>query len=179
MSTAIRFTYQDYLQLPEDRRYEIVDGDLYMVPAPVPYHQQVSRNLEYALHRYVSEHNLGEVLDAPCDLLLSETDVVQPDIFFIAKGRLAIIKETNIQGAPDLVIEILSPATERRDRGIKQKLYARVGVIEYWIVDPAAKTIEVFSLKSGGYERVGRYQLHEALHSPLFPDLSIPLSQVF
>lgn len=179
MATAIRFTYKDYLQLPEDRRYEIVDGDLYMVPAPVPFHQRVLRNLEYYLHGFVSEGGLGEVFFAPCDLVLSETDVVQPDLFFISKDRLSIIGETNIQGAPDLVIEILSPATEQRDRGVKQKLYARGGVSEYWLVDPAAKTVEVLTLKSGRYERAGVYRSTEVLRSVVLTGLSIPLSQIF
>ncbi len=85
MNTALRFTYQDYLQLPEDRRYEIVDGDLYIVPAPIPYHQKVSRNLEFQLHQHVQAHDLGEVFDAPCEVLLSKTDVVQPDILFISQ----------------------------------------------------------------------------------------------
>lgn len=179
MSTAIKFTYQDYLQLPEDRRYEIVDGDLYMVPAPVPSHQRVSRNLEFHLHRFVTERDLGEVFDAPCDLLLSDTDVVQPDLFYISKERLSIIKEANIQGAPDLVIEILSPATEQRDRGIKQKLYARVGVAEYWIVDPVAKICEVLTLRAGVFELAGRYCGQDFLVSLLLPGLRIPLSQIF
>jgi len=179
MNTALRFTYQDYLQLPEDRRYEIVDGDLYMVPAPIPYHQKVSRNLEFQLHQYVKEHDLGETLQAPCDVLLSETDVVQPDILYIAKERLSIIKETNIQGAPDLVVEILSSASERRDRGAKQKLYARAGVTEYWIVDPTSKTVEVFTLSETGYQRTSLTNHSDTLHSPLFPDLFIPLSDVF
>ena len=179
MSTAVRFTYQDYLQLSEDRRYEIVDGDLYMVPAPVPYHQRVSRNLEFILHSYVTDHELGEVFDAPCDLVLSETDIVQPDIFFIATQRLSIITETNIQGAPDLVIEILSPATAHRDKGVKQKLYASAGVTEYWIVDPTEHTIEVYTLRDTTYERLSLFDQPESLQSPLFPGLTIPLRHVF
>ncbi len=179
MNTALRFTYQDYLQLSEDRRYEIVDGDLYMVPAPIPYHQKVSRNLEFQLHQYVLAHNLGEVFYAPCDVLLSETDVVQPDILFISKNRISIIKEINIQGAPDLVVEILSPASEKRDRGAKQKLYARAGVTESWIVDPTAKTIEVFTLSETGYQRVNLFNHADTLCSTLLPGLSISLSNVF
>ncbi|RMH05293.1 MAG: Uma2 family endonuclease [Nitrospirae bacterium] len=179
MNTTIRFTYQDYLQLPEDRQYEIVDGDLYMVPAPTPYHQQVSRNLEFPLHQYVKAHDLGEVFYAPCDVLLSETDVVQPDLLFIAKARLSIITDTHIQGAPDLVIEILSPASEPRDRGAKQKLYARAGVSEYWIVDPMSKTVEVFRLSETGYHRINHFTHSDTLHSPTFPDLAIPLSDIF
>lgn len=98
---------------------------------------------------------------------------------FISKDRLSIIKETNIQGAPDLVVEILSPASEKRDRGAKQKLYARAGVIEYWIVDPTAKTVEVFSLGKAGYERINLFNHGDTLRSPLIPDLSISLSAVF
>jgi Uma2 family endonuclease len=179
MNTALRFTYQDYLQLSEDRRYEIVDGDLYMVPAPIPYHQKVSRNLEFLLHQHVQVHGLGEVFDAPCDVVLSETDVVQPDLLFIVKDRLSIIKETNIQGAPDLVVEILSPASEKRDRGAKQKVYARAGVTESWIVDPTAKTIEVFTLSEAGYQRINLFKLSDTLSSPLLPGLSISLFKVF
>ena len=179
MNTALRFTYQDYLQLSEDRRYEIVDGDLYMVPAPIPYHQKVSRNIEFQLHQHVLAHDLGEVFYAPCDVLLSETDVVQPDILFISKDRLSIITQTNIQGAPDLVVEILSPASEKRDRGAKQKLYARAGVTEYWIVDPTAKTVEVFSLEKTGYQRISLFNHADILRSPMFLDLSISLPDVF
>jgi Uma2 family endonuclease len=179
MTTAIRFTYQDYLQLSEDRRYEIIDGDLYLVPAPIPYHQKVSRNFEYLLHEHVIEHDLGEVLHAPCDLLLSENDVVQPDIMFIAKDQLSIITDTNIQGAPTLVIEILSPSSEKRDRGAKQKLYARAGIQEYWIVDPRVKTVEVLQLTMSGHSQYAYFQVDDSLHSPIFPHLSIPLVDVF
>ncbi|WP_447975037.1 Uma2 family endonuclease [Nitrospira sp. Kam-Ns4a] len=179
MPTAIRFTYQDYLQLPEDRRYEIIEGDLFMVPAPVPYHQQVSRNLGYCLHGFVSDRGLGEVFYAPCDLLLSETDVVQPDLFYISEAQRSIITDKNIQGAPELVIEILSPATAERDRGVKQKLYARAGVAEYWLVDTDAKTIEVLALREGQYHRAGLYARQDVLVSPLLPGLTIPLTKIF
>jgi len=179
MSTAVRFTYQDYLQLPEDRRYEIIEGDLFMVPAPSPYHQQVSRNLERYLDSFVAAQDLGEVFYAPCDLLLSETDVVQPDLFYISEARRSIIKDKNIQGAPDLVIEILFPATAERDRGVKQKLYARVGVVEYWLVDTTAKTLEVLTLSAGRYQRAGLYAQQDVLVSPLLPGLTIPLAKIF
>ena len=179
MSTAIRFTYEDYLQLPEDRRYEIVDGDLFMVPAPTPYHQRVSRKLGRFLDDHVSERKLGEIFYAPCDLLLTEFDVVQPDIFYVSTERLSIIKEKNIQGAPDLVVEILSKGTEQRDRGIKQKLYLRVGVKEYWIVDPDRRTIEVMTLGPEGYVPAGAYREQHTLQSPLLPGLTIPLARIF
>jgi len=179
MATAIRFTYQDYLQLSEDRRYEIVDGDLYVVPAPIPYHQKVSRNFEFLLYEYVKKHDVGEVLHAPCDLLLSESDVVQPDIMFIAKDQLSIITDANIQGAPTVVIEILSPSSEKRDRGAKQKLYARAGIQEYWIVDLRVKTVEVLRLTLSGYSQHAYFQVEDSLHSLIFPHLTIPLLDVF
>jgi len=150
-----------------------------MVPAPVPYHQQVSRNLEYSLHGFVKDRGLGEVFYAPCDLLLSETDVVQPDLFYIAAARRSIITDKNIPGAPDLVVEILSPATEVRDRGVKLKLYARAGVGEYWLVDLSAKTVEVLTLKAGRYERIGCHGHQDSLVSSLLPGLTIPLQQIF
>ena len=179
MSTAIRFTYQDYLQLPEDRRYEIVDGELFMVPAPTPYHQRVSLKLEQLLYNHVTQRKLGEIFHAPCDLLVSEIDIVQPDIFYISIGRLSIIKEKNIQGTPDLVVEIVCAGTAFRDRGIKQKLYARAGVKEYWIVDPEARTIDVMALGPHGYLLVGVYRKEETLQSPPLPGLAIPLGRIF
>ena len=179
MSSATKTTYENYLQLPEDSRYEIIDGELYMVPAPVPYHQKVSRNLEYYLHQHVKENNLGEVFYAPCDVILSNTDVVQPDLFFISQARLSIIKETNIQGAPDLVVEILSPASEQRDRGKKQKLYAQNQIQEYWIVDTQTKSIEILQFTKSEYIRAAMFQENDTLRSDVFPNLTIPMLHVF
>ncbi len=177
---ALRFTYQDYLLLPEDRRYEILDGDLFRTPAPTPYHQRVSRNIEVMLDSYVRSHGLGEVLDAPCDVVLSATDVVQPDILFIVTDRLSIIGEKYISQAPDLVVEILSPATAERDRSLKTKLYARFGVRELWIADPEAKTIEVLVNTREGFRRETLFTSGQVLRSTLlFPRLEISIDQVF
>lgn len=179
MATAVRFTYQDYLQLPEDRRYEIINGCLGMVPAPTPAHQALLRNLEFALHRYVTDADLGIVLQAPCDVLLSAEDVVQPDVFFISKNRRSIIKERYIEGAPDLVAEILSPATAARDRGVKLKLYERAGVQEYWLISPEARTVEVLTLSGMSYRRIGLYGADDTLASPLLSGLAIPVQDIF
>src|SRR3989337_2845338 len=110
----VRFAYQDYLLLPEDKRYEILDGDLYVVAAPNTRHQRVSRNLEFVLFQHVRERRLGEVLYAPYDVILSEENVVQPDILFVRKERLDTISEMNLPGAPDLVVEILSGGTRKK-----------------------------------------------------------------
>ncbi len=178
-STALRFTYQDYLLLPEDRRYEVIDGDLFMTPAPTPYHQLVSKRIERMLDDFVEKNHLGLVLYAPCDVVLSETDVVQPDILFISAGRLSVVEEKFVSAAPDLVVEVLSPATATRDRVAKSKLYARTGVRELWIADPVARTIEVLVNSQEGFRRDALVGETETLRSVLLAGLEIPLSAVF
>ncbi|MBU0701411.1 Uma2 family endonuclease [bacterium] len=177
----IKITYQDYKLLRDiDKRYEVMGGRLSMVPAPIPHHQQVSRRLERILEDFVIDNDLGEVFDAPCDVVLSETDVVQPDIFFISKERLYIINKTNIKGAPDLVIEILSPISAGRDTIIKKKLYADHRVKEYWIVDPKGKTIQIYSLVSNLYEIAGSYkEPDDIVKSELLKGLSFTLKEIF
>ncbi|HSD72565.1 MAG TPA: Uma2 family endonuclease [Thermoanaerobaculia bacterium] len=174
-----RFTYEDYARLDDDRRYEVIDGELFLTPSPTPYHQMVKLRIEKILFDHVESHALGQILDAPCDVVLSNFDVLQPDIFFISLERLATIGEKYISDAPDLVVEVLSPGTRRRDRTLKSKRYALFGVREMWIADPDAKTIEVF-VNSG--ERFRREAIHggeDVLRSPLLPGLEIPLARVF
>lgn len=177
---AIRFTYEDYAHFPDDRRqYQIVDGEVYMVPAPVPYHQIVASNIEFILRSFILKHSLGQVFRSPCDVILSNENVVQPDIFFISKERLNIITEKNIAGPPDLVIEILSPYTEKLDRTIKRDLYARYGVLEYWLVDPAAKQIEVLSLSGKEFSSIGIYGIKDTFESKVIKGLSMIVDEAF
>ncbi len=175
----IKFTYEDYLQLPEDKRYELMEGEFFMVTSPSTGHQNISRNIFRILDAYVRKQGLGEVYYAPLDILLSEENVLQPDILFISKERHHIITEGNIQGAPDLVIEILSPATAERDKGLKQKLYAKFGVQEYWLVDPDKKAVEVMGLAEEGFESTGVYQEEATLDSPLLKGISIDIREIF
>lgn len=175
----IKFTYEDYLHLPEDKRYELIDGEVHMVPAPVPYHQDVSRKLVVRLNEFVEKYNLGRIYYAPCDVVLSEIDVVQPDIIFISKKRLNIITDDNIQGAPDLIIEITSSSSEYRDKVIKRKLYSKYGVKEYWLIDPGKKEIEVMILRESGLETVRIYQKGDILESSILKRLKINLDEVF
>ncbi|MBU1487598.1 Uma2 family endonuclease [bacterium] len=179
--SKIKFTYKDYQSLPAsfDKQYEILGGDLVMVPAPVPYHQRVSRNLEFLLWDFVKKNELGEIFYAPIDVLLGNETIVQPDICFITKKRLSIIKKKLIKGAPDLVVEVFSPGTARIDTGIKETLYARHKVKEYWKVDPEAETIETLKLGEAGYVRLGLYGREDLLGSPLFSNLKIALSEIF
>jgi Uma2 family endonuclease len=175
----IKFTYRDYLLLPEDKRYEIVEGELFLNPAPNLYHQRISRELLPALCRYVREHSMGEIFNAPCDVVFSEENVVQPDLLFVSRERAGILAGANVQGAPDLVIEILSDATAKRDLGIKRKLYAKYGVCEYWIVDSESKSIEVLSWTESGYRTEAVYPRTASLSSPLFPNLNLSLPDIF
>jgi Uma2 family endonuclease len=175
----VRFNYHDYLQLPEDKRYEILDGELCVVPAPNVKHQRVSRNLEMALHQFLKASELGEVFNAPFDVVLSEENIVQPDILFIRKEHYRIICEANVRGTPDLVVEILSKGTRAKDTGMKKKTYARFGVQEYWIVDPESETVEVLLWNESGYVSAGICGKSGRLSSPLFPDLNLPLSEIF
>jgi Uma2 family endonuclease len=177
--TAVKFTYRDYLHLPEDKRYELIEGELLMIPSPLTYHQRISRNLESMLWGFVKKKGLGEVYTAPTDVVLSRENVVQPDIFFIQKDRLAIVREKNIQGAPDLIIEILSPALKYKDRVHKKKLYHKYGVKEYWIVDPQKKQVEQMWLEDEGYKTIGIYGLEDTMGSPMLKGLKVRLREVF
>ena len=175
----IKFTFRDYQQLPDDSRYELVEGVLYLVPSPTLYHQRVLRQIELALWMYVRQNALGEIYFAPCDVVLSEISVVQPDLLFVSKEHIGILTDANVQGAPDLVVEILSPATGQRDLGIKRKLYAMHGVREYWIVDPEAQTVEVLTWTEVGYRTVAVVPKTGTLTSSLLPGLSLNLAEVF
>mgnify|MGYP001327293968 CR=1 FL=1 len=172
------YTYDDYLKIDDDNQYELIGGKLVLVPAPRTIHQLVKGNIFWVLKDYIRKNNLGEILDAPTDVLLSETEKPQPDILFIAKNRLDIITEMNIQGAPDLVIEILSPSTGRHDKVEKSRMYYKHGVKEYWIVDPDHKVIEVFIPAEKNWNLFQSYNTDEILTSPLLNGLEIPLKDI-
>ncbi len=174
------WTYEDYLDLPDDgSRYEIIWGELYMTPAPNIRHQMTSGELEFALRTFVKTHNLGVVLDAPCDVLLEPDGTpVEPDILFVSKERNHIVTAKNVNGAPDLIIEILSPSNPEHDRMRKFELYKESGVAEYWIVDPEARTIEVFVLRENKYLLLGRYEAGQAAVSEVLPGFSVAVNDV-
>lgn len=175
----VKLTYQDYLQMPEDQRYEVLEGDLRMVPAPGFLHQQVLSNLNSAIKAYVQQRGLGRVFFAPLDVILDEDSVVQPDLLVILQDHLSILKPEGVRGAPDLVVEVLSPGTAHRDRGVKRRIYGRYGVQEYWLVDLQERTVEVTRLRDGLLETVSIYSAGASLYSPLFPDLPLALDDLF
>lgn len=157
MSARVILTYDDYAALPDDgRRYELYEGELIMTPSPRPRHQVVIGNLHMLMAEHVRAHGLGQVYLSPIDVILSRITVLQPDLVYIERARLEIVTERAIEGAPTLVVEVLSPSTDARDRGVKQALYARYGVPFYWIVDPDARTVQALRLSGESYEAVAR-----------------------
>ena len=175
----VKFTYHDYSLMPEDKRHELIEGDLLMAPAPTILHETVRMNIVRRLFDVLEKKIVGKIFLAPCDVVLSEEDVVQPDIFFISRAREGIITEKNIQGAPNLVVEIISPGTEERDRIVKRKLYYKYGVQEYWIVDPKARTVEVMESGKKGLETIRVYPENATLTSRCLKGLSLKVRSLF
>lgn len=179
MVIGTKYTHSDLLSIPEDnKRREIIDGEMFVTPSPIASHQTILVNLLRELLDYLKRHPIGKVFVAPLDVILSDYDVLQPDLLVVLNERKGIIKDW-VRGAPDLAVEILSPTTEARDRGIKLKAYARFGVKEYWIVDPTAQAIEVYRLAPEGYELAQTVQSSESLHSPLLPGFALEVSSIF
>ncbi|HEV2494461.1 MAG TPA: Uma2 family endonuclease [Terriglobia bacterium] len=179
MPVDIRLTYDDYCLLPNDgKRYEIIDGELFVTPSPRRSHQKVLGNLYYYLTQFVKNTGIGEVYPAPFDVVFSQFDVVEPDILYVSKVRSSVLTEKNVQGAPDLVIEVISPSTADIDRTTKLKLYARFGVQEYWIIDPDGPSAEVYRREKAGLELGATLYSDDSLASPLFPGFRVPLKRL-
>ena len=177
---AVRFTYEDYLTTPEDERYELLDGHLIMIAAPNLKHQRVQRNLGQKLNQFIQERDLGELFYAPCDVFLSNTDVVQPDLLFVSREREHLLSDgQKVRGAPDLVIEILSPSSADTDRGAKRDLYGRHGVTEYWLVDPIAETVSIHRQHGGVLAPTKSFRRQETLRSPVLVGLELHVDDIF
>jgi Uma2 family endonuclease len=146
IDTAVRrWTYDEFARLPDDgNRYEIIAGDLYVTPAPTLIHQRIVTRLVGTLDSFVREYSLGELFVGPVDVLFAEGDYLEPDLAFVRADRTAILKERGIEGAPDLVIEVVSPSTAGRDRTLKRERYAAYGVAEYWVVDANTRRVEIY-----------------------------------
>ena len=177
--TRLKLTYADYLTTPEDKRYELLDGELLMTPAPSEAHQRFQAELGYHLITFIKANGLGRIYYSPTDVVLSDIDVVQPDLLFVSNERMHIITPAGVQGAPDLVVEILSPATAERDKGYKRALYARHGVKEYWLVGTDAGAITVLLLREDGYEVIGTFGEGDTLSSPTLEGFSLEVDDVF
>ena len=171
-------TYADYLQLPDDgQRYEIIEGELYVSPAPNTKHQRVSNRLSFVLTGHTLDRDLGEVFTAPTDLRLDDPSTVQPDILYVSWERHGIITRQNTQGAPDLVVEIISPSSTQMDLEIKRDLYAKHGVPNYWVAHPEQEWLRAYILGADGqYELVAEGHGDMPFTAPPFLDLTIQLS---
>lgn len=177
---ARRLTYADYRALPDDgTRYELVEGELRIMPSPTTSHQTVVLNLAVKLKTFTKEKDLGLVFVAPLDVQLSDDLCYQPDVLFVAKESKAQITEVDIQGAPDLVVEIVSPSSRRIDRKEKMENYAKHGAREYWLVYPETIFVEVFVLRDGKYEMLGRYGEGEMMRSEVLSGLEFLTETMF
>ena len=172
-------TYEDYAALEEGAPYQLIDGELITSPAPTFLHQWIVWRLGTALFTFVEEHNLGVVVGSPVDVRFSDTDTFQPDLIYIANDRRHIVTPNTIQGAPDLVVEVLSPATGYYDLTHKKRVYEGAGVKEYWIVDPQGQGIEVFAHRTGAFERTAHAHRQGPVSSHLLEGFEIDLERLF
>ena len=178
-----RLTYEDFLLFPDDgQRHELIDGEHYVTPSPNTRHQTLSRRLTRALLAHQEAHPGGELFYAPLDCVLTDIDIVEPDILFIAEDQRHILTEQHVRGAPALVVEILSPGTHATDEGAKRRLYDRVGVREYWVVDPIEDVLTVYRRAEDGRfsnVRVLTAAANDTLTTPLLPEFPLPLVDYF
>ncbi len=174
-----RLTYEDYAKTPDDERWELIDGELFRMPSPNIAHQRTSGRLFSRMFPFVEDRNLGEVFAAPTDVVLSDTDTVEPDLLFISRERMGIVTRLNVQGAPDLVVEIHSPATAQRDLTAKRELYARHGVKEYWPINPDTRTVTVLLLDDGDFVEAGVYREGDTVTSPTLEGFSFRVEAIF
>ena len=179
VTTTRSLTYEDYVNTPDDERYELIGGDLIMVPGPNMPHQSNQSKLGSRMASYAETRKLGTIFFSDTDVVLSDADVVKPDLLFISKEREHIITYANIQGAPDLVVEILSPSTARRDWQDKREIYARYGVREYWIADPANKILWRLAPKDGTLEIENTYYEGDTIESLALDGFTVAVNDIF
>jgi len=181
--TRVRWSYAEFARLPASgsSRYEIIDDALVVTPAPGTRHQRIVTDLVTVLNAFVREHRLGQLFAAPVDVLFAEGDYLEPDIVFVRASRTKTITDRGVEGPPDLVVEVVSPSTAARDRGLKLERYRLYGVPEYWIVDPDEGTVEVRRLTSEGPTEATAYGAGETLRwrpEEDGPELEIPVGEL-
>ncbi len=176
-----RLTYEEYLEGPEiKQRYEIIDGEMRMAPTPTVQHQRILRQLFILLNTFVSEHQLGEVLFAPLDVVIQREPLRtrQPDLLFVRQAQVSLLGQI-IEIAPDLVIEVLSPSNSRRDVEEKLADYARISVRECWLVSPEGQTVEVLELQDGNWKRIYLVGLGDTLKSNVLEGFEVEVTKIF
>lgn len=182
-TTVIRkMSYDEFQTLPRDgsKRLELIEGEVFMTPSPNTRHQRAVVKLLRRLADFTDEQDLGEVFIAPYDIVFSKWTALEPDLLFIRKERSAIVTDANVQGAPDLVIEILSPSNKAYDRKTKLREYEKAGVPEVWYLDPEERTAEILNLGSDGFYGVtAALSGNAAITSRALPGFSITLDRIF
>ena len=173
-------TVENYKVLPETGpRYQLIQGDLYLAPAPNRFHQEISRNLQFELHSYLKGNPIGKLFNAPFDVYLDEINVFQPDIIIVLNERLGILTEEGAEGGPDFVVEILLPKTRRLDLVNKKQEYARAGLKELWIIDPEPRAITIHEFASDGVEKIRQLDERGALSTDLLPGFTLAAETIF
>ena len=179
----MKLTYDDFLRFPDDgKRHELIDGEHYVTPSPNTKHQRVLGTLHGLIWSHLQTHPLGDVFLAPFDVVFSFFDIVEPDLLYLSHERAAIaLTPDNVKGVPELVVEIVSKGTSKRDETIKRRLYERAGVSEYWLVDPVAETIRVYRRDGARFGRPLELlrQAGDVLATPHLPGLTLPLARIF
>jgi Uma2 family endonuclease len=180
---GLKLTYDDFMLFPDDgKRHEIIDGEHYVTPSPNQKHQAIVRNLIGLMWSHLQQQPVGRVFCAPFDVLFSDYDVVEPDLLFISRARQdEVLTAQHVRGAPDLVVEVGSAGTRKRDETTKHRLYERFAVAEYWIIDPELDVIKVYRRVDERYARPVELSLEsgDVLTTPLLPTLELPLSKIF
>jgi Uma2 family endonuclease len=181
--TAVKLTYDDFVLFPDDgMRHELIDGEHYVTPSPSTRHQRIVGNLHLLIGSWLEDHPIGHAFLSPYDVVFSEFDVVEPDLLYLSNERAAqVLTPLHARGVPELVIEIASKSTRRRDETIKRRLYERAGVSEYWVVDPESDTIRVYTRENNRFGKpleLSR-EAGDVLKTPLLPGLDVPLARVF
>ena len=180
---GVKLTYEDFVLFPDDgKRHELIDGEHYVTPSPNTKHQAIAINLAGMIWSYLQQRPIGRVFGAPFDVVFSDFDVVEPDLLYLSSARAAaVLTPKHAKGAPDLVVEIGSKGTRKRDETIKRRLYERFGVSEYWVIDPEIDTIKVYRRPGGRYKRAAELSLEDGdvLTTPLLPGLDLPLAKIF
>jgi Uma2 family endonuclease len=178
--SSAKLTYDDYVRFPDDGlRHEIIEGEHYVSPSPQTAHQRILARLSYLIQRHLEAHPVAEMLFAPFDVLLSEFNVLVPDLIVLSTERSRLLTSKNLQGAPDLVVEILSPSTASRDRTLKRDVYERHGVDEYWVVSPQQRVVQVHRRRGEKLAPPIQFGANDILTTPILPGLELPLAKIF
>jgi Uma2 family endonuclease len=177
----VKLTYDDFLLFPDDgKRHELIDGEHYVTPSPNTKHQAISGNLHFMIRSWLEQHPVGRIFYAPFDVVFTNFDVVEPDLLYMSHARAAqVLTKKHVTGAPEIVVEIGSKKTRKRDETIKRQLYERSGVSEYWVIDPVLELVRIYGNENGPFGRTLNAEADDILTTPHLDGLELPLRKIF